>query len=63
MTAKEMAGFSGKQVRLTTEDGEVYIGRAQDFIPPQDNEPEEASISIGEIEFYAHEIRTIELIA
>ena len=44
MTAKEMAGFSGKQVRLTTDDGEVYIGRAQDFIPPQDNEPEEASI-------------------
>ena len=63
MTPEEIAVFSGKQVRLTTDDGEIYTGMAQDFIPPQDNEPEEASISIGEIEFYAHEIRSIELIA
>lgn len=63
MKPEEIAEFSGKQVRLTADDGEVYTGRAQDFIPPQDNEPEEASISIGEIEFYAHEIKSIELIA
>ena len=54
--------YSGKKVRITTNDGEIFSGIACDFIPAQDNVPEVASISIGEIEFYENEIKSIEVI-
>ncbi len=56
----ELNKFSGKKIRIVCKDGEIYEGLAYDYIPPQDNEPEEASITIGSIEFYESEIENIE---
>lgn len=52
--------YNGKQVKITTTDNKVFIGKVYDFIPAQDNVPEIASISIDDIEIYENEIASIE---
>lgn len=52
---------NGKKVRLITTDDEIFVGEAYDYIPKQDNVPGIASISIGNLEFYEDEIKSIEL--
>ncbi len=66
----EIRKFEGKNVRLVNIDGEVFVGRAEDYIFPEDNEPEGVeSITLYDcpqrlhpVEFYATDIRSIELI-
>lgn len=58
----ELNKYSGHKVRIVCIDGEVYEGLAYDYTPPQDNEPEEASITIDSIEIYENEIKRIEII-
>lgn len=52
--------YNGKQVKITTTDNKVFVGKAYDFVPAQDNVPEIASISIDDIEVYENEIASIE---
>lgn len=54
--------YSGKKVRLITDDNQVFQGTAYDYSPPQDNEPEIATISIDVYEFREDEIKSIEVI-
>lgn len=54
--------YSGKQVKITTIDDKIFSGKAYDFIPAQDNVPEIASISIGDIELFETDIKDIEII-
>lgn len=56
----ELWKYSGKQVKITTDDNQVFVGKAYDFISAQDNVPEIASISIDDIEIYENEIYSIE---
>jgi len=58
----ELYKYSGKVVKITTNDGQSFEGKAYDYIPKQDNTPQIASISIGETEIYENEIKSIELI-
>lgn len=57
---------SGKNVRITMTDGEVYEGFACDYTSALDNEPKPEAICIEfkeiGIELYAHEIKKIELL-
>lgn len=55
-----LCDFNGKKVKIITSDNEVFIGEAYDYIPAQDNVPEIASISIGNLEFSEDEIKSIE---
>ncbi len=50
----------GKAVRITMTDGEVFIGLAYDYISALDNDPDPASITIGNIELFEPEIKSIE---
>lgn len=50
----------GKYVRITTDDGQIFEGRAYDYTSALDNEPQPASISIGDTELYEDEIVSIE---
>lgn len=50
----------GKFVRITTDDGQVFEGKACDYTSAMDNEPEPASISIGNTELFEDEIVSIE---
>lgn len=50
----------GKFVRITTDDGQVFEGKAYDYTSAIDNEPESASISIGDTELFEDEIISIE---
>lgn len=50
---------NGKKVRITCKDRTVLEGIACDYIPHQDNVPEIASISVGDIEVYENEILSI----
>lgn len=54
--------YSGKDVKVITDDGKVFEGKAYDYTPAQDNTPEIASISIGIYELYENEIKSIELL-
>ncbi len=54
--------YAGKKVKIITVDSKEFLGVACDFIPAQDNVPEIASISIGEIEFYENNIKSITVI-
>lgn len=56
-----LCDFNRKKVRLITTDDEIFLGEAYDYIPKQDNVPEVARISIGNLEFYKDEIKSIEL--
>ncbi len=58
----ELNKFSGQKVRIICKDGEVFEGLAYDYTPPQDNEPEEASITVDSIEIYESEIESIKKI-
>ena len=58
----ELHKYEGKQVRIVCDDGQVFVGRAYDYISALDNTPEIASISIGHIEIYENEIVKIEII-
>lgn len=51
-----------KKARITTTDGQTFEGETCDYIPPQDNVPEIASISIGDIEIYEDEVKHIEIL-
>lgn len=55
----ELHKYSGKKVKLTTKDGEVYTGRAYDYMPAQDNPDNVACISVGDFEFSETEIASI----
>lgn len=50
----------GKFVRITTDDGQVFEGKATDYTSALDNEPDPASISIGDTELFEDEIVSIE---
>lgn len=52
----------GKYVRITTDDGQIFEGRAELYTPAYDNTPEIASICIGDYELYENEIVSIEII-
>jgi len=49
----------GKQVRIVTDDGQIFEGKAYDYTSALDNEPNPASISIGDTELYENEIISI----
>ena len=51
---------NGKRVRIKTNDGQVFEGKAYDYTSALDNEPDPASISIGDIELFEDEIVFIE---
>jgi len=50
----ELYKYSGHKIRIICKTGNVFEGLAYDYIPPQDNEPEEASITIDSIEILNH---------
>ena len=54
--------YEGEKIRIVTDDNQVFTGIACDYTNPQDNEPEIASICIGNIEFREGEIQSIEII-
>ena len=54
--------YSGKNVRITLEDGSVFEGLAYDYTSALDNEPDPESITIDSIELFSPEIEKIELI-
>lgn len=58
--------FEGKKVRIITKEpgvlGSVFEGTACDYTDADDNEPEIASICIGDTEFYENNIKSIEVI-
>ncbi|MBO5449395.1 MAG: hypothetical protein J5994_08700 [Ruminococcus sp.] len=54
--------YLNKKVIITTIDGKKFSGIAFDYIPPQDNEQEIASISVGDYELYENEIKNIEIL-
>lgn len=55
--------YSGKKIRITTDDGKIFEGMAYDYIPSQDNIPEIASITIEHTEIYENEIKSIEMLS
>ena len=57
----ELNKCSGHKIRIICKTGNIFEGLAYDYIPPQDNEPEEASITIDSIEIYESEIERIEI--
>lgn len=54
--------FEDEKVKITTTDGQVFRGIASDYTNPQDNEPEIASICVGDTEFLETEIKSIEVV-
>lgn len=54
--------YENQKIQLTTNDNTVYEGIATDFTPADENTPEVDSICIGDIEFYADEIKSIKLV-
>lgn len=54
--------YSGKNVRITPDDGQAFEGIAYDYTSALDNEPDTESISISVFELYAPEIKKIELV-
>ena len=54
--------YSGKNVRITLKDGQVFSGLAYDYTSALDNEPDPESISVGHYELFAPEIERIELL-
>lgn len=53
--------YSGKNVRITLKNGQVFEGIAYDYTSELDNEPDPESITIDSIELFAPEIEKIEL--
>lgn len=61
--------YVGKQVRVVTDDGQVFVGKCTDYTQPLDNDPEIASIGVVtepgagySYELYENEIKSIEVI-
>lgn len=55
--------YRGKNVRITTDDGQIFEGIAHEYTSDLDNtELGIASICIGHTELYENEIEKIELI-
>lgn len=52
----------GKNVRIKTNDGQIFEGIAYDYTSALDNDPEPASISVGDTELYENEIISIEVL-
>jgi hypothetical protein len=59
MTLKEA---EGRKVKVTFTDGETMSGLVVCYTSALDNEPEPASITIGNTELYENEMQSIELI-
>ncbi|MCC8098002.1 MAG: hypothetical protein LIO44_05505 [Eubacterium sp.] len=68
-----LRSYEGKIVRLIDVDGEIYEGRATDYIFPEDNEPEGVESIVVKpfsgfkmsgkyVEFPREEIKSIEII-
>lgn len=57
MTLKEA---EGREVCITLLSGRVFTGFAYDYTSALDNDPEPASISIGNTELFENEIKKIE---
>ena len=55
--------YIGKQIKLTTVNGRVFEGTAQDYISELDNPDGMACISIGDIEFEEREIEQIVVVS
>lgn len=59
-TVMKLSEAWGKFVRITTDDGQVFEGKAYDYTSALDNEPDPASISIGDTELFESEVVSIE---
>lgn len=57
-----LSQYENRKIQITTKDDKVYIGIAIDFTPADENTPEIDSICIGNIEFYANEIKKVQLL-
>ena len=54
---------NGKEVKVTMRDGQVFVGRAYDYISAYDNDPDPESITMPPgYELFAPEIEKIELL-
>lgn len=57
--------YEGKQIRVTCNDGKVFIGKCTDYTQALDNEPEIDSIGLEttglSYEIYENEIKSIEV--
>lgn len=54
--------YEGKNVKVTTKEGQTFEGKAYDYTAALDNTPEIASISIGHTELFENEIQSVQLI-
>lgn len=54
--------YSGKNVRIEMDDGQVFEGKAYDYMSAYDNEPYPESITIDSIELFVNEIKEITII-
>ena len=54
--------LEGKFVRVKTTDGKVFEGKASDYTSAWDNDPEIESITVGCVELYAPEIKSVEIL-
>jgi len=54
--------YRGMNIRITTNDGQIFEGEAHEYTSALDNTPEIASICIGYTELLENEIEKIELI-
>lgn len=53
---------SGKKVKATMNDGEVFTGELFGYISELDNEPDPESVIIGRVELFTSEIRSIDVL-
>lgn len=58
----KLSEYEGKKVQITTQEGKIFRGLANDYTPADENTPEIDSICIGEYEFYANNIKSIEML-
>lgn len=54
--------YEGKKIQITTWDGKIFKGLANDYTPADENTPQIDSICIDEFEFYANNIKNIEVL-
>ena len=53
--------YEGKQIKVITDDGQIFEGLAVDYTSRLDNPDGIASICVGDYELYENEIASIEL--
>lgn len=51
--------YSGKAVRIVLKDGSILKGAAYDYTSALDNEPDSASITIGDTEIFEEDIQNV----